>query len=198
MGRIVNGLAVALTIFAAAFVWSADASAAGKGPSGVHAGSQLAASMLADITQASWIAEGKGPHVVYVFFDPNCPYCHKLYEETRSWVSQGKLELRWIPVGVLTTTSEGKAAAMLGAKDPLKAFYQNENHYSRSGGGGGLEEGLAGPAIEKKLKANESLLARTGFGAVPTMLFRAKDGQAVLVQGSPPNDKLKPILDSVK
>ncbi|MEJ2509073.1 MAG: hypothetical protein P8009_06285 [Gammaproteobacteria bacterium] len=76
MGRIVKGLAVALTIFAAAFVWSANVSAAGKD---THAGSQLAASMLADITQASWIAEGKGPHVVYVFFDPNCPYCHKLY-----------------------------------------------------------------------------------------------------------------------
>lgn len=158
---------------------------------------QLAAAMLTDIDQASWISEGKSPHVVYIFFDPNCPFCHKLYLSTRAWVQQGKLELRWIPTGILMTTSRGKAIAMLGADDPLQAFYQNEEHYSRSSGGG-VDEDLTTPELEKKLQANESLLARTGLGAVPLMLYKNDRGEAMLVQGAPPKDRLAALLNHVK
>lgn len=195
MRKIFKALAIACAMTAAGPVWASSGTATATGVS--NAKPELASSLLGDIHQASWIAEGKGPHVIYIFFDPNCPYCHKLFEETRSYVKQGKVTLRWIPVGVLTTTSEGKAAAMLQAKDRLKAFYHNENHYSRSGGGA-LEEGLAGPKVEKELKANERLLGRTGFGAVPTLLYRASNGDAELVQGAPPKERLKKILNRVK
>ena len=158
---------------------------------------QLARSMLTDIDQANWISEGKSSHVVYIFFDPNCPYCHKLYLGTRQWVQQGKLEVRWIPTGTLMTTSHGKAIAMLGADDPLQAFYQNEEHYSRSSGGG-IDEDLSTPELEKKLQANESLLARTRLGAVPLMLYQNDKGEAMLVQGAPPKDRLTALLKHVK
>ncbi len=158
----------------------------------------LAESILADIKQASWIAEGKGPHVVYIFFDPNCPYCHTLYESTRAQIKTGKLQLRWIPVGILVTTSHGKAGAILGAKDPLKAFYQNEEHYDRSAGGGGINEDLVTPDVENKLQANAKLLARTRVGGVPLMLFRADNGDPIMVQGAPPKDKLAALLEHVK
>lgn len=154
----------------------------------------VAASILADIDQATWIAEGKGPGVIYIFFDPNCPYCHKLYENTRDWVKQDKVELRWIPVGVLTATSAGKAAAMLGADDPLKAFYENEDGYKRGAGGGGLDEALSTPEIDQQLQANEALLSRTRSGAVPAMFFRSKDGAPLMVTGAPPKDKMPVIL----
>ena len=157
---------------------------------------QIAASVLADIGKATWIAEGKGPHVAYVFFDPNCPYCHKLYEATRSEVQAGKLQLRWIPVGILLPTSHGKAVAMLGAKDPLKAFYQNEDHYTM--GDGGIDEDLGTLEVEKKLSANEALLARTQLGAVPLMLFYSKEGEPVMNQGAPPKDRLAAILAHIK
>jgi len=187
MRQILKGLTIALTILMVGS-WSASASAASQRQ-------QLAESMLTNIDQASWIAEGKSPHVVYIFFDPNCPYCHKLYENARPWVKQGKLELRWIPVGILIASSHGKAVAILGAKDPLKAFYQNEDHYNR---GGGIDEDLATPEIEKKLKANEQLLADSQLGAVPLMLFRSRTGAAMLVPGSPPKARLASLLDQVK
>ena len=197
MRQIVKGLAVALTILAAGTGWGTDVSAAndGRAPGPMQ---QLAESILTDIGQASWIAEGKGPHVVYIFFDPNCPYCHNLYINTRAQVKAGKLQLRWIPVGILVTTSHGKAGAMLGSKDPLKAFYQNEDHYDRSAGGGGLNEDLVTPEVDKKLQANENLLARTRVGAVPLMLFHADNGTPILVQGAPPKDKLANLLGHVK
>ncbi|MBI3561212.1 MAG: thiol:disulfide interchange protein DsbG [Gammaproteobacteria bacterium] len=171
--------------------WSTRAAAASDGDNM----QPLAESMLTDIDQATWITEGKSPHIIYIFFDPNCPFCHKLYESTRAWVKQGKAQLRWIPVGMLTPTSHGKAAAMLVAKDPLKAFYQNEESYRQ---GGGIDEDFATPVVEKQLKANEALLARTGTGAVPTLLLRTHKGAPLLVQGLPPKNKLGLLLEQVK
>lgn len=156
---------------------------------------KLAGSMLKDIGHTTWVKEGKSNRIIYIFFDPNCPYCHRLYEHTRSAVKQGKIQLRWIPVGILTTTSPGKAAAILGAKDPLKAFYYNENHYNR---GGGIEEDLPSSKTQKELKANAALLARTHVGAVPALLFRTKDNKPYLIEGAPPANKLAMILAHVK
>lgn len=193
MRQLYNGLALALILLTTGLVSSNNIAATGNDRA--RAMAQLAGSMLKDIGQTTWISEGKGPHVIYVFFDPNCPFCHRLYLNTRDWVKQGKVELRWIPVGILTATSAGKAAAILGAKDPRQAFYQNEDHYDR---GGAIEEDIPTPAVEKKLKANDMLLARTGFGAVPVMLFDGNDGTPIIVQGSPPKAKLAVILKYVK
>ncbi|HED19839.1 MAG TPA: thioredoxin [Gammaproteobacteria bacterium] len=159
----------------------------------------VAEKMLAGIHQATWVQEGKGPHVVYIFFDPDCPYCHQIYVDTRDWIKRDAMEFRWIPVGVLTVTSPGKAAAILAAKDPLKAFYQNEEHFARGEGGGGIDEALVMEDKTKKaLDMNASLLRLSGFDAVPTLLFRADNGEAVVIRGAPPGDKLKQILGYVK
>jgi len=197
MRQILKGLAVTLTIIAVWASWGASANAANNGPASGRM-QQVAESILTDIDQASWVAEGKGPHVVYIFFDPNCPYCHDVYENTRPWVKEGKLELRWIPVGILIASSYGKAAAILGAKDPLKAFYQNEEHYKRGHGGGGIEEDIATPEVEKKLRANEALLARTRVGAVPLILLRTDTRASIMVPGLPSKQKLTALLDHVK
>jgi len=191
MRQILLTLTTILVMFTAATGWSAGAPAAGASQQRAAARLQLAESMLRDIHQASWISEGKGPGVLYIFFDPNCPYCHQLYLNTRDWVREDKVQLRWIPVGILTTTSPGKAAALLGADDPVQAFHDNEDHYS---GGGGIDEDIPTPAVDAKLKANEALLARTRSGSVPTLLFRANDGTPILLLGAPPKDRLPVIL----
>jgi protein-disulfide isomerase len=101
-------------------------------------------------------------------------------------------------VGVLTATSYGKAVTMLEAKDPLKAFYHDENNFSGENGGA-VDEALDGTdKTQKALKANTKLLRLTGFDAVPSILFMANDGQPYLIQGSPPADKLKAILKYVQ
>lgn len=154
----------------------------------------VAKKMLAGIDKATWIQEGKNQHVVYIFFDPNCPYCHKLYQDTRDWVKRKAIEIRWIPVGVLTATSPGKAAAMLEAKDPLKAFYQDEEHYARGEGGGGIDETLMSTKTEAALKINVHLLRLSGIDAVPTILFRDGNGQPIIIQGAPSKDILRKIF----
>jgi len=180
------------------FAASLPAVAAGKDAPRAH--QNAAASILADIQQAAWIRDGKSAHVIYVFFDPNCPYCHKVYEMLRAPVQRGDLELRWIPLGILMTTSPGKAAALLEAKNPTEAFYRNERGFSQETGSfGGIEEEPA-PRDDtlRKLKTNLDLLNRSGFDAVPALLFRTKDGKADIIRGAPSAAFLEKLLKELE
>ena len=159
-----------------------------------------AAAVLAGIQQATWIRDGKSAHVIYVFFDPNCPYCHKVFDMLRPQVARGEVELRWIPTGKLMLTSTGKAATMIESKDPTEALYRNERGFSRETGSfGGVEEEPA-PREDtlRKLEANHALLLRSGFDAVPLLVFRTKDGKADLVRGAPPEALLEKLLKNLE
>ncbi|HJX18268.1 MAG TPA: thiol:disulfide interchange protein DsbG [Acidiferrobacterales bacterium] len=174
--------------------------AAAESPSKTEARQKAAASMLADIQQATWIRDGMSTHVIYVFFDPNCPYCHKVYEMLRPQVQRGEVELRWVVTGRLMATSTGKAAAMLEAKDPTEALHRNERGFSQETGSfGGIEEEPA-PREEtlRRLNANLALLKRSGFDAVPALLFRTRDGKADIIRGAPPAAFLEKLLKELE
>lgn len=157
-------------------------------------------SILADIQQATWIRDGKSKHVIYVFFDPNCPYCHKVFEMLRPQVQSGAVELRWVPIGKLMLTSLGKAAALLEDKDPTAALYRNERDFSRETGafGGIEEEPLPREDTLRRLNANHALLRRSGNDGVPALLYRTKEGKANLVVGAPPAATLDAIVKSLE
>lgn len=174
--------------------------AAAENPSKMEARQKAAAPMLTDIKQATWIRDGKSAHVMYVFFDPNCPYCHKVYEMLRPQVQRGEVELRWVVTGRLMATSIGKAAAMLEAKDPTEAFYRNERGFSQETGnfGGIEEEPLPREETLRQLNANLTLLKRSGFDAVPALLFRTKDGKADIIRGAPPAVFLEKLVKDLE
>ena len=176
--------------------WAAPPAAPSKAQA---ANERIADSILSDIGRGTWIAEGHNKHVIYIFFDPNCPYCHQLYEDLRPWVSHNEVQLRWLPVGVLMATSPGKAAAILEAKNRLAAFRRNEQGFSRASGFGQIpEEPLPNPATKKELLMNAELLSLTGQEAVPDMVFRLKGGTPVIIQGAPPRHVLKQIIDQLQ
>ena len=160
---------------------------------------KAAATIMANISQATWIAEGKGPHVMYVFFDPNCPACNQLHHSLSPWVERNEVELRWIPVGILMLTSHGKAAALLEAKDPHAALQENEAKFNRATGFGGIsEEPLPTDTTIKQLDANANLLKHTANMAVPTLVFRDKDNKATVVQGVPSGASLEKMIKELK
>jgi thiol:disulfide interchange protein DsbG len=174
--------------------------AAAEHPSKAEARQTAAASILADIQQATWIRDGKSAHVIYVFFDPNCPFCHKVYEMLRPQVQRGDVELRWIPLGKLMATSTGKAATLLEAKDPTEALHRNERGFSQETGsfGGIEEEPVPRDDTIRRLNANLALLNRTGFDAVPALLFRTKDGKANIIRGAPSAAFLAKLLKELE
>ena len=160
-----------------------------------------AVKVLAEMGKATVITEGQGPRVLNIFFDANCPYCHELYTALRPKVGKGGLEIRWVPVAILTPTSVTKGAAILQAPDRLTAFRENENTYGKgaSGQGGGIAPATKVlPATSAILNANNELLDATKSPGVPTMLYRDKAGQAMLVVGPPDAQQLQDILASLK
>ncbi|MGC9237868.1 MAG: thioredoxin fold domain-containing protein, partial [Thiomonas sp.] len=116
-------------------------------------------------------------------------------------IGKDGLEIRWVPVAVLTPTSVTKGAAILQAPDRLKALQENENTYGKgpTGQGGGIAPATQVlPATSAILNANNALLEATKSPGVPTMLYRDKQGNAMLVVGPPDAQQLKDILASVK
>jgi thiol:disulfide interchange protein DsbG len=186
-----------------AFTVITAASVAGLAPwaSAQQTQNPEAVKVLAEMGKATVITEGKGPHVLNIFFDANCPYCHELYTALRPKVGKGGLEIRWVPVAVLTPTSVTKGAAILQAPNRLAAFQDNENTYGKgpTGQGGGIVPATKVlPASSAILNANNALLEATKSPGVPTMLYRDKQGQAMLVVGPPDAQQLKDILASLK
>lgn len=146
-----------------------------------------------------WLADGRsGAPVVYVFTDPNCPYCNQLWSEARPWVTAGKVQLRHVIVGILTPTSAGKAAALLAAKDPAAALaaYEGRNvaATARAMAGGHprpLDDGILQPlsaippATQAALDANAHLMESLGLQATPAIVWRNAQGALQVSEGVP-------------
>ncbi|MGB7754827.1 MAG: thiol:disulfide interchange protein DsbG [Salinisphaera sp.] len=145
------------------------------------------------LAAATWIADGpeSAPRTVYVFTDPNCPYCHRFYEAARPWVKAGKVQLRTILVGILKPSSPGKAAAILSAKNPVAAYRRHEADY-RTGGIKPLED--IPPALSDKLTANNALMTGLGIRGTPGIVTRDAQGRIHIHQGMPQGDTLTAIL----
>ncbi len=159
------------------------------------------------LSHTRYIAEGhKGP-VAYLFMDPDCPYCHQLFDLLQKPVAEGRVRLRAVVVGFLTPRSPGKAAAILGAAHPLKALQYNEAHFRFQHGrpDGGIAP--ASPAAVQKLRGTlarnyaflsgkESLLPQLGLGpgvtSVPLLVYRKED-RAHYVVGLPDRAQWKAI-----
>jgi thiol:disulfide interchange protein DsbG len=153
---------------------------------------------LAQAAKANWIAEGQGARVVYVIFDPNCPYCHVVYTESQAHLKN--VQFRWLPVAILTPTSLGKAAALLQAKDPVAALRENENKFVSARGklGGIVPVTHIEAATNAKLRENDRLLQLTGGQmVVPKIFFLGKDGKVHMIEGALSGPDLSNTLQEV-
>jgi thiol:disulfide interchange protein DsbG len=158
---------------------------------------------LADLERAHWIADGRddAPRKVYVFFDANCKYCTKFWSDARPWVDSGKVQLRYLMVGVISPTSPGKAAALLADPDPAQRLLAYERAHAfgvaRSMTGGPHHSfddptlpplAAIPPAIAQQLVANERLMTGLGLSGTPGLVYRGLGGQATVRSGYPPDE----------
>lgn len=140
-----------------------------------------------------WIADGSpdAPRTVYLFSDPNCPYCNMFWEQARPWVKAGKVQLRHIMVGIIRDDSPAKSAALLAAKDPEKAL-ENHEKAGKSSTLKPLKE--IPPAIQAKLDANQQLMDELELSATPAIFYLDEKGDLQQQQGAPSPDKLVKML----
>ncbi|HEU5399126.1 MAG TPA: thiol:disulfide interchange protein DsbG [Gammaproteobacteria bacterium] len=132
---------------------------------------KLAQGLAAD---TSLVDEGspRAP-LVYVYADPNCSYCNKLWTELRPYVEGGKLHVRWALVDFLKRTSKGRAGAILAADDRAAALAQDEQRFDHGQEEGGIPELRPVPLdLDAALKLHDLELRDSGNMGTPTLLFR--------------------------
>ena len=157
-----------------------------------------AAPLIQRLDHAHWIAQGHGPHVLYVIFDPNCPYCHVLYDELQPRIQPDQLTVRYVPVGYLAPSSFGKAAAILEAKNPLAALQKNEKGFNVTSHDGAIPEILPDAASVNALHSNMSILEATGQKIVPTIIYARRDNTVKIIKGTPDQTDLPAVLKEIR
>lgn len=147
----------------------------------------------AQLDDATWVLDGDAdaPRVVYVFSDPNCPYCNRFWEAARPWVDSGKVQLRHILVGIIRADSPAKAVAILGASDPTAALLENERNF----GQGGIAPSAIVPAnLSKILDDHRGLMLSAGFQGTPGIVVRESDSSIKKFNGMPQPGELVDVL----
>ncbi|MGQ3054280.1 MAG: thiol:disulfide interchange protein DsbG [Roseateles sp.] len=171
----------------------------------------LPESVWQQLEGSRWIADGAAtaPRIVYVFTDPNCPFCAKLWFDARPWVDSGKVQLRHVLVGILSPTSAGKAAALLASPDPAAALRAYESAHAPATAAalasGERPKPLAGkslhplapipPALATQLEANAKLMSSLGLQATPGLVWRDAKG-AIQKRAGAPDASLADIFGS--
>jgi thiol:disulfide interchange protein DsbG len=149
------------------------------------------------LQQTNWIPEGSAHprHVIYVFMDANCPYCHALWLALKPYDRSG-LQMRAVLVGVISASSPGKAAAIFDAADPAAALRMNEARWGRGVDPGGGIAPVAHPSGKdlRELAHNEALMQAFGFEGTPGLVFADAQGKVYTVGGLPPKGDLGVIV----
>ncbi|MCP3750947.1 thiol:disulfide interchange protein DsbG [Pseudomonas sp. SBB6] len=153
----------------------------------------MAKEVWAKMEKTAWIADGKAdaPRIVYLFSDPNCPYCNMFWQQARPWVESGKVQLRHIMVGIIREDSPGKSATLLASNDPAKALAQHE----KAGKASTLKALEKIPeAVQSKLDANLAVMEELGLSATPAIFYLDDQQQLQTQQGAPRPELLGKIL----
>lgn len=146
------------------------------------------------LEKSRWIAEGSRhpKRIIYAFIDPNCPYCHEFWEAARKAYSKG-LQVRYIVVGILGSSSVNKAAAILGAKNPAAALEKNERGFKHHSGAIAPVTKMPGK-IHDIIADHNQLMANFGLDGTPGLVWKDSAGKIQTSNGLPPSSELAKIF----
>ena len=146
---------------------------------------------------------------LYVFFDPNCPYCTSLWKtvlpvkpntgakpaEIQKAEFFNSVPAIWIPVAYINDTSLGKSAALLRANShsSIDSNFQTAKYKEKQGGA----VAVVPTASETTALAQAKALWLELGGATPLTVYRNKEGGTKLFLGVPSDDQLKELLSQV-
>ena len=138
------------------------------------------------------ISEGRADApLLYVFADPNCSFCYRFYKMAEPLVSSGHLQLRWVMVGFLQSSSAAKAAAILSARDPRIALHADEDRFDTVHEAGGIAPAPSpAKALQDVLQAHLTAMDAVGGIGTPTLLYRDERGHWAALVGLPTGDWL--------
>ena len=155
---------------------------------------------LAAAKQTHWVQMGsaQAPHQLYVLAEPNCSACHYFYEAIKPLLNKGDVQIRWILVTFIKPSSLGKAAAIIGAKNPVQAFEANEAGFISGSETGGIKPmDPVTPELKAKLEQNMKFMHQFGFSQTPSLVFQTTDGTPKIIAGSPPKEFLAQFISKI-
>ena len=126
---------------------------------------------------------GQDGRYIYVFVDPQCPYCEELYSEIMTSEGLDSSLVRWVPVAVLGRSSLPKAAKLLATGTAAETLQD-------------VSEDTDSDLAEKIVENTRVLLYSSERVATPTLIWRSDDGVESYV-GSPSKARLKDIFNSI-
>lgn len=121
-------------------------------------------------------------NTVYVLFDPQCPHCGHLWQQSQPLLK--KVKFVWIPVSFINAKSAPQGAALLTASNPAELMTAHEE--SILAGTGGIAASASIPAeVESAIKSNTQLLNSLGVESVPYIIAKqAQTGQVITNTGA--------------
>jgi thiol:disulfide interchange protein DsbG len=114
---------------------------------------------------------------VYVLFDPQCPHCGHLWQQ--SLPLHKRVKFVWMPVAFISPKSAPQGAALIAAANPTEAM--NDHETSILAGTGGMSASSSIPDdIAAAIKHNTELFNRMGVASVPHVVGKnVATGQVV-------------------
>jgi hypothetical protein len=143
------------------------------------------------IERANWIGAGakSSTRVVYVFLDPDCPYCNALWRAMQV-VRAPEVQIRYLLVAVIDEDSRGKDATILESSDPAAALTEQERTFDR---GGLASKATVQPTTAKVVAANEALMRKLHIFGTPGVVYRDEQAELKVFAGMPDPQQLKSI-----
>lgn len=132
--------------------------------------------LYSDLEGSNWVRLGNqaAPHI-YMFIDPQCPYCHDFMKSLRKDIEGGKIQVRMIPVGFRDET-RAQAALLLALPDPEARWFRHLDDD---------KEALpVTPGInEQGVERNMAIMQSWKLNVTPLTVYRARDEKVKIVQG---------------
>lgn len=140
--------------------------------------------------QTHSIVVGTSGPLLTFFIDPNCKFCHTLYDFLDPKVKSEKLMVRYVLVGIVKPSSMDRSVAILSSISPASALAENEARFNSTEEIGGYSD----TPSESMLKSltpvvtkNSALMQRvSGVDATPTLVYcDSHSGKFITKVGAP-------------
>lgn len=151
--------------------------------------------LMQKLEKAGAVTEGAAKDakgVVYVFVDPNCPYCHLTWKALQPYEKAG-LQVRWLLVATLGPTSLPKAIEVLAAPDQVAAFRTMEANQGKPFKPGAQSAEATHAAQVATIRHNGELMEQFGVSGTPGIVWKDHQGKVHVKSGLPHLSELPAI-----
>lgn len=138
-----------------------------------------------DLRNTSHLVEGEGSKEIFVFFDPYCSHCHRLWKDSREYLTSAKIY--WIPVAEMTPESKLIAATLLKSRN-IEDLAKWMRIYK-------CDTTQPDSELQEKIDANAAILKRFEIYTYPAV-FYGEGAKREILRGAPEGDELKAIFGS--